>query len=137
MSKTTRKSQHAVAKLCPIFISKLNDDMYVPILGNAGKLCKGKIPDEVVSDAQQSFDKFTQSPTSPQIDRYLAFVPNASKLCGDSRVPDGAKFLVIGHGDYWSQNIMYRRDANGELQLVIIDFQECMYTKPSTDLGID
>lgn len=44
-------------------------------------------------------------------------------------------FNVILHGDLWSNNIMFKYNANGEPDVaVLVDFQICYYGSPALDI---
>ena len=94
-----------------------NDQLYQPMLEKAATAASADVAADIIS-------------------RFRAFIPNASQRCSPSRNPDGGKLLVIGHGDLWSPNLMFRRaESDGDLELRMIDFQECMLTRPNADLA--
>lgn len=56
------------------------------------------------------------------------------RLCAAS-VRDDNDFNVILHGDLWSNNIMFKYDANGDVEdTVLVDFQICYYGPPVLDI---
>ena len=99
-------------------IVRENDRLYQPMLERAATAVSKDVAPDVIN-------------------RFRAFIPNASEKCSPSRKPDGGKLLVVGHGDLWSPNVMFRRRVTDghDLELRFIDFQECMVTRPSTDLA--
>ena len=43
---------------------------------------------------------------------------------------------MIAHGDFWSNNILFKYDDNRSISAMkVIDFQECMLSRPTTDLA--
>uniref|UniRef100_A0A1I8PLT4 CHK kinase-like domain-containing protein n=1 Tax=Stomoxys calcitrans TaxID=35570 RepID=A0A1I8PLT4_STOCA len=52
-----------------------------------------------------------------------------------SMQPSPYSFNVLNHGDFWSSNIMFSYDANGDLhETLLLDFQVCKWGSPSEDL---
>jgi aminoglycoside/choline kinase family phosphotransferase len=50
--------------------------------------------------------------------------------------PKSHELTVLGHGDFWVNNIMFKVDSNTNLPLDVkfIDFQLCRYVPPSRDI---
>ncbi|XP_075148803.1 uncharacterized protein LOC142222514 [Haematobia irritans] len=52
-----------------------------------------------------------------------------------SRKAHSGYFNVLNHGDSWSNNILFKYDANGKVEdLIFVDFQNTNYSSPAQDL---
>ncbi len=71
------------------------------------------------------------------VDRFEESLPTLAERCGRGRDPSGHQFVLIAHGDLWSNNVLFRMgdEEDGVPEaLKIIDFQECMLSRPTSDL---
>ena len=91
-----------------------NDQLYQPMLERAATAASVDVAHDIIS-------------------RFRAFIPQVSQRCSPSRNPDGGKLLVIGHGDLWSPNLMFRRGQGGE-ELELRDDSEMMSERPWSEL---
>ena len=49
--------------------------------------------------------------------------------------PASNGFNVLCHGDFWSNNIMFKyNDTNEPVEIIFVDFQMCLWTSPAIDL---
>lgn len=80
---------------------------------------------------------------SPDLaDRFERSLPDLAAKCSQSRNPDrrtddNDPVLLVAHGDFWSNNILLKYDkavSGGVVDIRFIDMQECMISRPTTDL---
>lgn len=90
-----------------------------------GKACKAysEVLEEYYPDIDKKYSKWLRS--SKPLEALLKLVK-----------PESHELTVLGHGDFWVNNIMVKVDSTTNLPLDVkfIDFQLCRYVPPSRDI---
>ena len=73
------------------------------------------------------------------VDRFEASLPDLAERCGGARDPRGHPFVLLAHGDLWSNNVLFKMSSSCSISsaedLRMLDLQECALSRPTADLA--
>ncbi|XP_052890813.1 uncharacterized protein LOC128299019 [Anopheles moucheti] len=86
---------------------------------------------------QHCIDQTVQVPELNQYAEFLrSFLGQAIDRETKSYESDGTGFNVLNHGDMWLNNLLWKYDADGAVDdVIMVDFQESFYGSPAFDLN--
>uniref|UniRef100_A0A182MBZ7 CHK kinase-like domain-containing protein n=1 Tax=Anopheles culicifacies TaxID=139723 RepID=A0A182MBZ7_9DIPT len=86
---------------------------------------------------QHCIDQTVRVPELGQYTEFLrAFLEHAIEREAKSYESDEAGFQVLNHGDMWLNNLLWKYDADGTVNdVIMVDYQESFYGSPAFDLN--